>query len=312
MRLAFMGTPPFAAQALEALIAAGHEIAAVYSQPPRPAGRGHKLVPSAVHRLAEAHGIPVRTPIKLRTAQDEHEAFAALKLDLAVVAAYGLILPQPILDAPRLGCLNIHASLLPRWRGAAPIQRAILAGDSETGVTIMRMDVGLDTGPMLLKRAVPIGRWTTATALTDELADVGAELVVEAIARLEQGDLPDIIQPEDGVTYAAKLERSKSLIDWNLPAAELDRKVRALNPWPGAVFEFRGERVKLLEASIAAGDGPSGRILDSAADGSPIVACGAGALKLSLLQRPNRSAQNGASFLRVFTLGDGDTLNAGG
>src|SRR6201996_8115839 len=196
MRLAFMGTPPFAAKALEALIAAGHEIAAVYSQPPRPAGRGHKLVPSAVHMLADSHGIPVRTPAKLRAVVEEHEAFAALELDLAVVAAYGLILPQPILDAPRLGCLNIHGSLLPRWRGAAPVQRAILAGDKETGITIMRMDAGLDTGPMLLKGAVPIGRWTTAEQLFDQLADLGAELIVGALARLDKGNLPDMPQPE--------------------------------------------------------------------------------------------------------------------
>ncbi|MDB5394490.1 MAG: Methionyl-tRNA formyltransferase [Rhodospirillales bacterium] len=308
MRLAFMGTPPFAAQALEALIAAGHEIAGVYSQPPRPAGRGHKLVPSAVQKLAEAHGSPVRTPVKLRTAE-EHEAFAALKLDLAVVAAYGLILPQPILDAPRLGCLNIHASLLPRWRGAAPIQRAILAGDRETGVTIMRMDAGLDTGPMLLKRAVPIGRWTTATALTAKLADVGAELIVDAIARLEAGDLPDIVQPQEGVTYAAKLDRSEGTIDWNLPATELDRRVRALNPWPGTIFNLRNERIKLLEASVTGGEGPAGTVLDPAEDGSPIVACAAGALKLVTLQRPSRSAQDGASFLRGFALPPGIQLS---
>jgi methionyl-tRNA formyltransferase len=308
MRLAFMGTPPFAAQALEALIAAGHDVAAVYSQPPRPAGRGHKLVPSAVQTLAEAHGIPVRTPVKLRAVVEEHEAFAALKLDLAVVAAYGLILPQRILDAPRLGCVNIHASLLPRWRGAAPIQRAILAGDTETGVTIMRMDAGLDTGPMLLKRAVPIGRWTTATALTAALAELGADLIVEAIARLEQGDLPDIVQPEDGVSYAAKLERSEGVIDWNLPAVILDRKVRALNPWPGAIFSLGEERIKLLQASITGGEGPAGTVLHPAEDGSPVVACGAGALKLVTLQRPSRSAQDGASFLRGFALPIGTRL----
>jgi methionyl-tRNA formyltransferase len=308
MRLAFMGTPPFAAHALEALITAGHDIAAVYSQPPRPAGRGHKLVPSAVQQLAEAHGIPVRTPAKLRAVPEEHEAFAALNLDLAVVAAYGLILPQQILDAPRLGCLNIHASLLPRWRGAAPIQRAILAGDTETGVTIMRMDVGLDTGPMLLKQAVPIGRWTTATALTSALAALGAELIVEAIARLEAGDLPDIVQPPDGVTYAAKLERGEGVIDWSLTALELDRKVRALNPWPGTIFNLGEERIKLLEAAITGGEGPAGTILDPAEDGSPIVACGAGALKLITLQRPSRSAQDGASFLRGFALPAGTQL----
>ncbi|HEX4506503.1 MAG TPA: methionyl-tRNA formyltransferase [Alphaproteobacteria bacterium] len=308
MRLAFMGTPPFAAKALEALIRAGHEIAAVYSQPPRPAGRGHKLVPSAVHQLAEQHGIPVRTPPRLRTAVEEHEAFAALKLDLAVVAAYGLILPQPILDAPRLGCLNIHGSLLPRWRGAAPVQRAILAGDKETGITIMRMDAGLDTGPMLLKGAVPIGRWTTSVQLFDQLADLGAELIVEAIARLEKGDLPDIPQPEDGVTYAAKLDRADGVIDWNLPAADLDRRVRALNPWPGTSFEFRGERIKLLEATVATGEGQPGTILSLSEDGSPVVACNPGALKLATVQRPNRGPQDAASFLRALELEAGSRL----
>jgi methionyl-tRNA formyltransferase len=312
MRLAFMGTPPFAAQALKALIAAGHEIAAVYSQPPRPAGRGHKLVSSAVQALAESHGIPVRTPAKLRTVTEEHDAFAALNLDLAVVAAYGLILPPAILDAPRLGCLNIHASLLPRWRGAAPIQRAILAGDRETGVTIMRMDAGLDTGPMLLAGKVPIGRWTTATGLTEQLADLGGELIVAAIARLEQGDLPDIPQPSEGVTYAAKLDRGEGAIDWSLPAIELDRRVRALNPWPGTGFTFRGERIKLLEATIGVGEGPSGAILYTTDDGSPVVACGAGALKLTLVQRPNRSAQDAASFMRVFEIAPGAVLPAGG
>jgi len=308
MRLAFMGTPPFAAKALEALIAAGHEIAAVYSQPPRPAGRGHKLVPSAVHTLADKHGIPVRTPARLRTAVEEHEAFAALKLDLAVVAAYGLILPQAILDAPRLGCLNIHGSLLPRWRSAAPVQRAILAGDKETGITIMRMDAGLDTGPMLLKGAVPIGRWTTATDLFEQLADLGAELIVKAIARLKKGDLPDIPQPEEGVTYAAKLDRAEGQIDWNLPAAELDRKVRALNPWPGTTFMLRDERIKLLEATIAVGEGPAGTILYLTDDGSPVIACTPGALKLVTLQRPNRGPQVSASLMRLFDLAPGTVL----
>ena len=308
MRLAFMGTPPFAAKALEALIQAGHEIAAVYSQPPRPAGRGHKLVPSAVHVLAEKHGIPVRTPAKLRTVVEEHEAFAALKLDLAVVAAYGLILPQAILDAPRLGCFNIHGSLLPRWRGAAPVQRAILAGDRETGITIMRMDAGLDTGPMLLKGAVPIGRWTTATDLFEQLADLGAELIVKAIARLKKGDLPDIPQPEEGVTYAAKLDRAEGQIDWNLPAADLDRKIRALNPWPGTTFMLRDERIKLLEATVAVGEGPAGAILYLTDDGSPVIACNPGALKLVTLQRPNRGPQDSASLMRLFDLAPGAVL----
>jgi len=309
MRIAFMGTPPFAARALEALIAAGHEIAAVYSQPPRPAGRGHKLVKSAVQTLAESHGIEVRTPERLKS-PDEHAAFAALNLDLAVVAAYGLILPKAILDAPKLGCLNIHASLLPRWRGAAPIQRAILAGDAETGVTIMRMDVGLDTGPMLLKGAVPIGRWTTSASLTGELADLGAGLVVEAIARLEKGELPDIPQPEDGMTYAAKLDRADGIVDWTRSAAEIDRQIRALSPWPGTSFELNGERIKLLEATPTGAHGTPGTIVGTAEDGSPIAACGTGALKLTLLQRPGKAAQDGASFIRGFALPPGTSLSA--
>jgi methionyl-tRNA formyltransferase len=309
MRIAFMGTPPFAARALEALIAAGHEIAAVYSQPPRPAGRGHKLVKSAVQTQAESRGIEVRTPERLKS-PDEHAAFAALGLDLAVVAAYGLILPKAILDAPRLGCLNIHASLLPRWRGAAPIQRAILAGDAETGVTIMRMDVGLDTGPMLLKGTIPIGRWTTTASLTEELADMGARLVVEAVAKLEKGELPDLPQPEDGMTYAAKLDRADGTIDWNRTAIEIDRQVRALSPWPGTSFELAGERIKLLEATPTAAHGTPGTIIGTAEDGSPVAACGTGALKLTLLQRPGRAAQDGASFLRGFALPPGTLLRA--
>jgi methionyl-tRNA formyltransferase len=247
--------------------------------------------------------------VRLRKATEEHEAFTALDLDAAVVAAYGLILPQQILDAPRLGCLNIHGSLLPRWRGAAPVQRAILAGDKETGITIMRMDAGLDTGPMLLKGTVPIGRWTTATELFDRLATLGADLIVEALARLEKGMLPDMPQPEDGVTYAAKLEREEGAIDWSLPAIHLDRRVRALNPWPGTAFDHGGERVKLLEASIVSGEGKPGTILSFTEDGSPVVSCGEGALKLSVIQRPNRAKQDGASFARALSLTSGMKLS---
>ena len=258
MRLAFMGTPPFAAKALEALIQAGHEIAAVYSQPPRPAGRGHKLVPSAVQMLAETHGIPVRTPAKLRMAVEEHEAFAALDLDLAVVAAYGLILPQPILDAPRLGCLNIHGSLLPRWRGAAPVQRAILAGDRETGITIMRMDAGLDTGPMLLKGTVPIGRWTTAVATVR--ATGGPRRRTGRRGDRAAGRRPTC------PTFPSPRRASPTPPSWTAPRAS-DRLEpagrrpgpegpRALNPWPGTRHStLRGERIKLLEATVAVGEG---------------------------------------------------------
>ena len=307
LRLAFMGTPPFAARALAALIAAGHDIVTVYSQPPRPAGRGHKTLPSAVHSLAEQQGIAVRYPQTLKNPEAQAE-FAALELDVAVVAAYGLILPKPILAAPRLGCFNIHASLLPRWRGAAPIQRAILAGDSETGVTIMRMEAGLDTGPMLRKRAVPIGRWTTAASLTDELADLGAEMIVGALEQIAAGAAIETPQPEAGVTYAAKLDRAESLIDWRRSAVELDRKVRALNPWPGTYFSVGAERIKLLEAAAHDDRGPPGTLLSPSKDGAPIVACGEGALKLMQLQRPGRTRQDGPAFLRGFELKPGSRL----
>lgn len=310
LRLAFMGTPPFAARALAALIAAGHDIRVVYTQPPRPSGRGHKTVPSAVHALADRHGIEVRHPPSLR-GEEPQAAFAALDLDAAVVAAYGLILPKPILAAPRLGCFNIHASLLPRWRGAAPIQRAILAGDAVTGVTIMRMEAGLDTGPMLLERSVPIGRWTTTTTLTDELAGLGAEMIVEALDGIAAGTIEETPQQEDGVTYAAKLDRAEGLIDWRVAAVELDRRVRALNPWPGTYFTVGGERIKLLEAAACAGSGEPGTVLAPAkADGSPVVACGRGALKLTLLQRPGRTRQDGAAFLRGFELAPGSQLGS--
>lgn len=309
-RLAFMGTPPFAARALEALIAADHTIVAAYTQPPRPAGRGQKPVPSAVQAHAEALGIEVRHPASLRS-QEEQDRFAALGVDLAVVAAYGLILPKPILEAPRLGCFNIHGSLLPRWRGAAPIQRAILAGDAITGVTIMRMDAGLDTGPMLLKRTVPIGRWTTTQSLAGELSDLGAELIVEALDLLAQDALDETPQPERGVTYAAKLDRSEGLIDWQSSAINLDRRVRALNPWPGTFFTARGERIKLLRAAIGDDEGVPGMLLaPGKADGCPVVACGLGALKLTELQRPGRTPQGGAAFLRGFDLAPGTILGA--
>jgi methionyl-tRNA formyltransferase len=311
MRLAFMGTPPFAARALQALIDAGHEVACVYTQPPRPAGRGHKLVPSVVHSLAEARGIEVRAPKSLKPPA-EHAAFAALNLDAAVVAAYGLILPQAVLDAPRFGCINIHGSLLPRWRGAAPVQRAILAGDTETGITIMRMDAGLDTGPILLKRAIAIGRWTTAAVLLDDMAALGAAMIVETLDALGKGQLAETPQPTEGVTYAAKLDRTEGVIDWRLPALDLDRRVRALNPWPGTIFTLRGERIKLLEASVRVGHGLPGTVLEPAVDGSPVIACGEGALKLTSLQRPGRTAQDGAAFLRGFPLPPGTLLSSDG
>jgi methionyl-tRNA formyltransferase len=244
MRLAFMGSPDFAVPALRALHAAGHEVAAVYCQPPKPAGRGQRETPCPVHRAAEALGLPVRTPARLRRDAAEHAAFAALDLDAAVVAAYGLILPKPMLDAPRLGCLNIHASLLPRWRGAAPIHAAILAGDAQSGITIMQMEEGLDTGPMLLAEATPIAPRETTPTLHDRLAAIGARLILRALAEAP----PPIPQPEAGVTHAARLTKADGVLDWRRPAALLDRQVRALNPWPGAYFKAAGETIRVLEA----------------------------------------------------------------
>src|SRR5690242_7987335 len=295
-RLAFMGTPDFAVAALDALIAAGHDIAAVYCQPPRQAGRGHKLQPSPVQRRAEQAGLTVRHPAKLTS--EECAAFAALDLDIAVVAAYGLLLPSPVLEAPRFGCINIHASLLPRWRGAAPIERAILAGDSETGITIMRMEKGLDTGPMLLSERVPIAPHATAAGLRGDLAALGARLVLRALDAIET--LEPRPQPEEGVTYAKKLAREEERLDWRKPARHLERQVRALPSW----FEVKGERIKLVAAIQAEGSGAPGTVLDTA----PTIACGEGALKLLKLQRPGRGAVEAGAFLRGFALPPGTVL----
>ncbi|MCH2395263.1 methionyl-tRNA formyltransferase [Oceanibaculum sp.] len=303
LRLAFMGTPDFSVPALKALIDAGHEIAAVYSQPPRPAGRGQKLTPSPVHAYAEAHGIDVRTPKSLRNAEAQ-AAFAALNLDCAVVVAYGLILPKPILDAPRLGCVNIHASLLPRWRGAAPIQRAIQAGDAESGVSIMQMDEGLDTGPMLLSEAVPITPETTGQSLHDALSGLGGRMIVMALSGLAAGTLKPVAQPEAGVTYAAKLAKDEALLDWTKPAADLERQIRAFDPWPGSFFLHQGERLKVLKAELAAGSGTPGTVLDEALT----VACGAGALRLLRVQRPGKAAMEADALLRGYPLPKGTIL----
>ncbi len=300
MRLAFMGSPDFAVPALRALHAAGHEIAAIYAQPPRPAGRGQRETPCPVHREALALGLPVRTPARVRRDTAEHEAFAALDLDAAVVAAYGLILPKPMLDAPRRGCLNIHASLLPRWRGAAPIHAAILAGDAESGVTIMRMEEGLDTGPMLLKEATRIGPETTVQALHDSLAEIGARLILRALAE----DPPGIPQPDEGVTYAPKLTKEDGRLDWTQDAATLERRVRALNPWPGTFFGHGGEQVRVLAARVEPGAGAPGTVLDDAA----LIACGAGALRLTRLQRPGRAPLPADAFLRGCALPRGSVL----
>ena len=304
LRLAFMGTPDFARVSLEALAAAGHEIAAVYCQPPRPAGRGNRPRPSPVQAFAEAQGWELRTPVSLKS-EDEQRAFAALDLDVTVVAAYGLILPKAILEAPRLGCLNVHASLLPRWRGAAPIQRSILAGDAETGITIMQMDEGLDTGAILLQEAQPIGPRTTASELHDALADQGGRLIVAALEGLTAGDLTARPQPEEGVTYAAKLEREEGRLDWRQPAAALDRRRRAFAPWPGAWFAAGGERIKVLDSEVAdaAGAGP-GTLLDAGLT----VACGEGALRLLTVQRAGKKPMDAEAFLRGFALEAGAVL----
>jgi methionyl-tRNA formyltransferase len=300
MRLAFMGSPDFAVPALRALHAAGHDIAAVYAQPPRPAGRGQKETPCPVHRAALELGLAVRTPARVKRDAAEHAAFAALDLDVAVVAAYGLILPHPMLDAPRRGCLNIHASLLPRWRGAGPIQAAILAGDAETGITIMRMEEGLDTGPMLLREAVPIGPRATTPEVHDALAAIGARLILRA---LNENPAP-VTQPEAGVTYAPKIAKEDGRLDWALPAEALDRRVRALNPWPGCFFRHGAETIRVLAAEPAAGSGAPGTVLDAA----PTVACGTGGLRLLRLQRAGRGAMEAEAFLRGYALPLGTVL----
>jgi methionyl-tRNA formyltransferase len=300
MRLAFMGTPDFAVPTLDALIAAGHELAAVYSQPPRPAGRGKAPRPSPVQRRAEAAGIAVRTPLSLRDPA-EQAAFRDLGLDAAVVAAYGLILPQPILDAPRHGCLNVHGSLLPRWRGAAPVQRAILAGDPRTGITIMQMERGLDTGPMLANWPVAIGR-KTAGELTEELARAGAGLMVSVLAALPRiGPRP---QDESRATYAAKIEKGEARLDFARSAVEVERQIRAFNPHPGAFFEYAGERIKIHSADIVDASGEAGTVLD----GDLTVACAQGALRPTSVQRAGRAAMTPAELLRGFPIPPGTRL----
>jgi len=290
-----MGTPDFAVPTLVALVEAGHEVACVYTQPPRPGGRrGKELTPSPVQREAERRGIAVRHPVSLRSVEAQ-EQFAALNADIAVVAAYGLILPQAVLDAPRHGCLNVHGSLLPRWRGAAPVQRAILAGDAETGVGIMRMERGLDTGPVLLEGRTAVDR-KTAGELTDELAAMGAGLMVRVLADLAA--FPEVPQPEDGVTYAHKIDKAEARIDWTRSAVEIERQVRAFNPAPGAFFELDGERCKVLAAEVAAGSGRPGTVLDDALT----VACGDSALRLARLQRAGRPTMDAADLLRGWAI----------
>ena len=297
MRVIFMGTPDFAVPALRALLAAGHEVVACYTQPPRPAGRGKRLQPSPVQREAEAMGIAVRHPVSLKGA-DEQAEFAALGADIGVVAAYGLILPRPILAAPKLGCLNIHASLLPRWRGAAPVQRAILAGDEETGVTIMRMEAGLDTGPMLAVGRIAIDR-KTAGELTAELAGIGAQLMFAVLDDLPGH--PETPQPEDGVTYASKMEKHEARLDFTASAADVECQIRAFAPVPGAFLELDGERYRVLAADIAEGSGAPGITLDE----HLTIACGSGAVRPTLIQRAGRPAMVREALLRGRAIGAG-------
>lgn len=310
MRLAFMGTPEFAVPTLDALVAAGHEIVAVYSQPPRPANRGKKLTPTAVHARTEELGLAVRTPVSLKS-DEEKAAFATLNLDAAIVAAYGLILPQAILDAPRLGCLNVHGSLLPRWRGAAPVQRAILAGDEKTGVMVMQMEAGLDTGPVRATTETSVADKTTGI-LTAELAELGAELMVRVLDDFDA--YPAVPQVEDGVTYAAKIDKAETRIDFSQHAEQVERQIRAFNPFPGAWFEYDGERYKVLEAeshSISS----DRSVVRPARDGEVLddqltIACGGGMIRPTLIQRAGKPAMPTADLLRGKSIPVGTMLNS--
>ncbi|MGN6818892.1 MAG: methionyl-tRNA formyltransferase [Sphingomonas sp.] len=302
MRIVFMGTPDFAVPVLDALVAARHDVVAAYSQPPRAGGRrGKALTPSPVQARAEALGIEVRTPLSFRKEPAAIEAFAALEADVAVVAAYGLILPQAVLDAPKLGCLNVHGSLLPRWRGAAPIQRAILAGDAETGVGIMQMEAGLDTGPVLLEERTPIDGKTSGI-LSSELAAMGARLMVRVLD--DVAAFPPRPQPADGVTYASKIDKSEARIDFARPAIEIERQIRAFNPAPGAYFEVAGERIKVLSAAVVDLSGAPGELLD----GQLTIACGEGAIRPTAVQRAGRGVMTSDELLRGFSIDLGTRL----
>jgi methionyl-tRNA formyltransferase len=314
MKIVFAGTPEFAAAALRDLHAAGFSIPLVLTQPDRPAGRGMQLQASPVKQFAQAHGIPVAQPVSLRldgkhpdTAREAHHLLRELQADVMVVAAYGLILPQSVLDIPRNGCLNIHASLLPRWRGAAPIHRAIEAGDAETGITIMQMDAGLDTGPMLMKEAVPISASDTTGSLHDRLAALGGKMIVEALRRLDSGALPAEPQPQEGVTYAAKISKEEAALDFSLPAQTLERKVRAFDPFPGAAAKFAGTTLKIWQARAvdASTNAEPGTVLAADVQRGVLVACGQGVLLLSQLQKPGGKRLASAEFLKGFALEGG-------
>lgn len=296
-----MGSPEFAIPALDALLAAGHDVVTVYTQPPRPAGRGAQRKASPVAEYATARGLKLAQPARLKGNQDECARFGALDLDAAVVAAYGLILPPEMLRAPRRGCLNIHASLLPRWRGAAPVAAAILAGDRETGITIMQMDAGLDTGPILLQEAIPLPPDATGGTVTAILARIGARLIVRCLAE----NPPARAQPEAGASYAPRLSRADGKLDWSRVAVALERQVRAFDPWPGSFCEVGATRVKVLKATVAPGSGPAGTLLDA----QFAVACGAGALRLLEVQPAGKPRMDGAAFLRGHRLAAGSRLN---
>ena len=297
-----MGTPDFAVPTLAELIAQGHDVACVYSQPPRPKGRGMALEPGPVHKFAESAKLPVRTPLSLKTAE-EQAAFTALNIDAAIVVAYGLLLPKAILDAPKLGCFNLHGSLLPRWRGAAPIQRAVMAGDAETGVMVMRMEEGLDTGPVLMAERTPIGRKTSGE-LTSELSRLGADLMVRALGALERDGVTPRPQSEEGVTYARKILKEEARIDWTRSAHEVDCHIRGLSPFPGAWTEVNGERLKVLYAEPVSGNGRSGITLDDALT----VACGDGAVRLRKVQRAGGKAMDADALLKGFAVAAGTQL----
>jgi methionyl-tRNA formyltransferase len=303
MRLAFLGAPDFAVPTLTELVGQGHDIACVYSQPPRPKGRGYETEPTPVAKAAANFGIPVRTPLSLKNAEAQAE-FAALDLDAAIVVAYGLLLPKTILDAPKLGCFNLHASLLPRWRGAAPIQRAIMAGDAETGVMVMRMEEGLDTGPVLMAERTPIGR-RTYREVHDELARLGADLMARAMSAVALGQASETPQPEEGVTYAKKILKEEARIDWTKSAREIDCLIRGLSPMPGAWCEAKGERLKILYADPVGGKGAPGEALDD----KLTIACGDGALRLRSLQRSGKSAMTADELLRGYALPKGTMLS---
>ncbi len=311
LRLAFMGTPDFAVPTLAELIAQGHDIAAVYSQPPRPKGRGMALEPGPVHKFAAGAGLAVRTPLSLKGEAEQAE-FAALNIDAAIVVAYGLLLPKPILDAPALGCFNLHGSLLPRWRGAAPIQRAVMAGDAETGVMVMQMEEGLDTGPVLMAERVPVGRKTSGELAT-ELSRLGADLMVRALGALERGGVTPVVQSADGVTYAKKILKDEARIDWTKSAAEIDCLVRGISPFPGAWTEVNGERLKVLYAEpvfdLSAASGGGGHDAPGTAlDDALTIACGSGALKLRKVQRAGGKAMDADALLKGFAVPRGTLL----